>query len=187
MTYAMSGGSPDACGCGCPRLPWRRESDTTAPPRSRAARARRRSRRSAARRARSPGAAGQGAAARCPAATPPGPDEPHRHDHPLLPVARDVAADEPAARRGAGVGRDRPGDVDALPGPDDDADAVEARAAAGRTASGPAARRPSPASAASHASWASRLPNTASWLSRPPLITWSTTVSPGARSTTDGT
>ena len=55
-----------------------------------------------------------------------GPDEAHRRDHALLPVAGDVAADEPAVGGGRGVRRHRPGDVDPLPGPDDDPDAVEA-------------------------------------------------------------
>src|SRR3954462_750956 len=51
-----------------------------------------------------------------------GADETDRDHHPLREVARDVAADEPGARRG--VGGDGPDGVDPLPGPDHDPHAV---------------------------------------------------------------
>src|SRR6478735_8499950 len=57
----------------------------------------------------------------------------------------------------------------------------------GTTGVGPGGAPMVAASAVSHASWLSMAPVTASWFERPTLMTWSNAVSPGTRSTTDGT
>ena len=149
-------------GQGCPRLPWHRSERYHRASRGRAARARP-PRQAVSRAGRQPlgRAAGQRrrrARAACRPRRRTGPARPS--PSPSGPGCGSPRTSRPPRRRR--VRGDRPGDVEPLPGPGDDPDAVEALGRRRRTASGPAGGRSSPASAASQASCASRSPTTAS-------------------------
>ena len=109
-------------------------------------------------------------------------DEPDRDLHPARPVARDVAADDRAASS-------RVGTVQRTSTRSPDRTTTRRPSRPGGTLTsgvGPGGAPTVAASATSQASWTAASPMTTSWTSRPPLMTWSRTVSPGTRSTGDG-
>ena len=107
-------------------------------------------------------------------------DDPADGDlHPARPVTGDVTADGPRRRAGRGVGRDRPR-PGRRAGPTPRRSGSPATSGGTLTTGvGPGGALAVAASATSHASWTDASPMTASWTSRPPLMTWRRTVSPG--------
>ena len=96
---------------------------------------------------------------------------------PFVPVAGDVAADDPRPRPAAAAGTvqttsTRSPERTTIRTPADVGRDADDRRRAGRRAA-------VAASAASQASWTAASPMTASWTSSPPLMTWRRTVSPG--------
>ncbi len=103
-----------------------------------------------------------------------------------IPRAQCPGMWQPTSQAAAGVtAGHRPDDIDALPGADDDPEPATSGGTL-TTGVGPGGAPTVAASATSQASWTRASPMTASWTSRPPLMTCSRTVSPGARSRASG-